>query len=275
MHNFADKFDKASDDMIDYFLATNPKFEKIGKVAIFNELLYCENSQGLREGSKDPDDDWMMLLYKIMTSGINNQNDYKLFNERNNVSFITFNYDRVLEYFFWESLMNKFDLTPEQSNELVLGLDIHHVFGRLPCFEHEDKRFGDHSFPYQNFGKTRSDYKYAIENIKTLQERDNLDTNKISQLIGDAHRIFFLGFGFAEENLAVLNLGGNIKKKVEFYGTVLDLSQGEIDAVDDELIRSIHECYKEDKMWAKINIVLLDVKSKTLLNNYRTSLQSE
>jgi len=207
----------------------------------------------------------MSLLYNEMTSGIHNQNEYKLFNEGNSVSFITFNYDRVLEYFFWESLMNKFDLTSEQSNELVMGLNIYHVFGRLPSFNHESIRSGVQMFPYQNFGITRSDYKYAIENIKTLHERNNVDESKISKLIGDAERIFFLGFGFAEENLALLNFNNNVKKRVEVYSTTYGLSESKREAIRWTLANAIKIHFKNDNIRARDNTFMFPYKSKKLL----------
>ena len=48
----------------------------------------------------------------------------------------------------------------------------------------------------------------------------------------------------------MLSLEGNIKKKVEFYSTVFELSKGGIAAVNEVLTHVIHECYKEDRMFA-------------------------
>jgi len=263
---FSYDFEKASDSMIDYFLATRPDHSKIGKIAIYNELLFCENNHGLRESSKDFSDDWMSLLYNEMTSGINDQDKYKDFTQKNNVSFITFNYDRGLEYFFWESLKHKYDLTDEASNELVAGLNIHHVFGRLPPFEHIH---GTRTFPYQGFGgEFRPNHHDAIDCIRTLHERDNVDENKISQLIKDAERIFFLGFGFAEENLALLNFENNINKKTPIFGTCFKLSDRRIDILRRKLATKIKRHYDNYYPSTEHNITLLDNKSKKLLEDY-------
>lgn len=270
---FARDFEKASDYMIDYFLATRPNHSKIGKIAIYNELLFCENNHGLRESSKDLSDDWMSLLYNEMTSGINNQDDYKHFNQKNNVSFIIFNYDRVLEYFFWESLKHKFDLTSEQSNELVMGLNIHHVFGRLPDFEHVH---GAITFPYQGFGGGFSPHhRDATNRIKTLHEREKTDTERISRLIGDAERIFFLGFGFAEENLDLLNLKKNVKKRVEIYSTAYGLSESKREAIRWSLANAIKKHFKSDKMRARDNVFMFPDKSKKLLEEQIIPLPQE
>ena len=267
---FSHDFEKASDYMIDYFLATRPDHSRIGKIAIYNELLFCENNHGLRESSKDLSDDWMSLLYNEMTSGINNQDKYKDFSQKNNVSFITFNYDRVLEYFFWESLKHKYNLTDEASNELVVGLNIHHVFGRLPPFEHVTVHKGVNKFPYQGFGKIGPHYQDAIQRIKILHEREKTDAERISRLIGDAERIFFLGFGFAEENVALLNLKDNIRHKIDIYCTSFGLSKSKQAKIKWTLAYAIKKHFKNGEIRAVDNIFMFPGKSKKLLEEQIT-----
>jgi len=47
------------------------------------------------------------------------------------------------------------------------------------------------------------------DNVKTIYERSSEDLEKPIDSINYADKIYFLGFGFAEENVRILKLNGN------------------------------------------------------------------
>lgn len=93
---FAKKFRNSSTKSIDLFLARNTEFMLMGKYAIIFWIFAAEHSSQFRELMGSPELDWYSYLYERMTDDLVKKEDYARFRE-NEVSFITFNYDRSLE----------------------------------------------------------------------------------------------------------------------------------------------------------------------------------
>ena len=104
---FAEAFKKSSIPSIDQFLALNPNFQNVGKIAIATAMLKYEKESRFREDIDDPSKDWYRLLYEKMIEGFSSPNFLEALGD-NKVSFMTFNYDRSLEHFLYESLLNSF-----------------------------------------------------------------------------------------------------------------------------------------------------------------------
>lgn len=81
-------------ESIDAFLEHRDEFTRIGKHAIAAELLKCEQRERLYDPGNE--DDWYRYLFNRMTAGV--RFDHFLQNE---VSFVTFNYDRSLEEYLF------------------------------------------------------------------------------------------------------------------------------------------------------------------------------
>ena len=65
------------------------------------------------------------------------------------------------------------------------------------------------------------------ENIRVIHEETKTEIEEMKSVIKNAKRIFFLGFGYAKENMEVLNIP-RILRTQEIYGTALGLTQKEI-----------------------------------------------
>ena len=65
-----------------------------------------------------------------MTEALTGPEDYKLLNT-NNIKFITFNYDRLLENFLAVSMQNSFSHFRNEVLEKVKQMSIEHVYGKL------------------------------------------------------------------------------------------------------------------------------------------------
>ncbi len=66
-------------------------------------------------------------------------------------------------------------------------------------------------------------------NIKTIYEvEDNPELEEAYTLIREAEHIFFLGFGYAKENLDLLKFPQILKGGVKVYGTAYGLTPNEI-----------------------------------------------
>lgn len=121
-----------------------------------------------------------------------------------NVSFIIFNYDRCVEHYIWNFLQRYFSVTEAVATELVSKAHFHHpygVVGRLPW-----QRGGGHSL---HFGAepTANDLLAVVRDIKTFTESvGDEDRDRLKDDLSNAQRIVFLGFGFIDQNMKLLDM---------------------------------------------------------------------
>jgi len=226
--NFSDAFFKSSTPSIDLFLSRNPNYSDIGKIAIVMGILEAEEQSVFREDVEEPIFDWYSYLFHRMTKDLILSDGIKGFGA-NKVSFVTFNYDRSLEHFFMESLVNSFGEAGAVHLSELRKIEIIHVYGKvdqLP-WEISDKKTPT---PY------RGDYSYDMVermagNIKTIHEISNQKNEKIERLIASANRNFFLGFGYAEENLHAIGIPKLLDGMQKIYGTAQGLVDKEIQSI--------------------------------------------
>ncbi len=207
------------------FLARNREFQDIGKKAIAITILAAESVRKLKERKDKGDHDWYSYLFHKLTDGLTNKNDYIHFGE-NNVSFITFNYDRSLEYFLYDSLIHYFyKIPPEKIKEQLIKLKIIHVFGQVAGLEWQDL---SSKIEYRR-NVNQIDIQRLVKNIRTIyEEKDNPELEEAHKRIRDAEQIFFLGFGYAKENLKLLKIPEILYTGHKIFGTALGSTQKEI-----------------------------------------------
>lgn len=260
---FVKRFEYSRDLMIDYFLSTleSEKLISLGKIIIAASLVKYEKiSGGLKPLQQK--DDWYSILFTNMTEGITKYSDYHLFSE-NNISFITFNYDRSLEYLFSSSLKNKFNIGIKDTMKLLENIKIIHVFGRLPQLPHENI---NEKYQYGcnfNFSELSS----IANNIKTINERTSIDCKEIHDEINSAKKIFILGFGYASENLEVLQLKQNIRDKKKVFCTAKNFSKYRIEKLRNTLIPN--HFIRDNGISEHIEPpIIIDCDSSKLLEDY-------
>jgi len=208
--DFVDKFRRSSTKSIDLFLGRNPEFGEMGKRAIIFRILAAESKSRFREDMANRQQDWYSYLFGKLTDGLVKKDDYSHFSE-NNISFITFNYDRSLEHFLYESLANSFSGigTPKIAEQLN-RLRITHVFGQAAGI----------------------DVAEIVRNLRIIyEEPQNPELAEAHELINKAQRIFFLGFGYARENLEILNIPTVLRENQQIYGTALGCTTKEINDI--------------------------------------------
>ena len=67
------------------------------------------------------------------------------------------------------------------------------------------------------------------QNLQIIYEERKSKTEEIINIISNAQRIFFLGFGYAEENLAAIGFNQPIlKREQRIFGTAFNLTEQEI-----------------------------------------------
>ena len=145
--------------------------------------------------------DTYSYIFDRLTDDLIEKSDYSRFC-KNNLSFITFNYDRSLEHFLYESLVNSFNnIPPEKIKEQISKLRIIHIFGQIAGLEWQDL---DSKIEYSGNIK---DIDELVNNLRIIyEEKENPELEEAQQLVSEAQNIFFLGFGYAKENLDILNI---------------------------------------------------------------------
>lgn len=222
---FTDKFKKSSTKSIDLFLARNTEFKDVGKKAIAFRILDAEYHSKFRESMKDRSLDWYSYIFDRLTDGLVKKDDYSRFCE-NNVSFITFNYDRSLEHFLYESLIHSFNNTPSKKiKEQISQLGIIHVFGQVSGLDWQEL---PSKLEYRH-EVNRIKIQKLVKNLRIIYEEEkNPELEEARELIGEAQRIFFLGFGYAKENLELLKISERLNAHQYICGTAFGSTTKEI-----------------------------------------------
>lgn len=244
---FSEVYSESHPTLVDYFLAKTPiqKWKEIGKYGITLSLIEAEMKYASSSKFSYYDKDWFSILFDRMTSDILKQSDLVRFKE-NQVSFITFNYDRSLEMLFFETLKSNYDLDESKIYEMVSGINIFHAFGRMPLLQYEDKT---KQF-FHPFGSdiTETLITNTLKNILTIHERKS-ELDWINDEISKAKRIFFLGFGFADENINLLNMFNNIlHNKTQIIATSIGLSRQQTDRITKNMFPSVSKMVNDEKI---------------------------
>jgi hypothetical protein len=158
---------------------------------------------GKKNGAETVDQDWMTYLFKLMLDGCNGMTD---FFARNKVAFITFNYDRTLEHFFYTRLLNTFHLKPMEALAVLKEkkIEIQHVYGSFGYYDPEK---------VHEEAITVEGMLTAGKNIHLMYEDrgQNPGMERANQMLHTHYkRWVFLGFGFDSANIQVLGL--NLKE---------------------------------------------------------------
>lgn len=236
--DFANQF-RDSNISIDLFLSLNNRYEDVGKKAIALSMLLREGVSQLDDSSVPEKDNWYKYLLNKIAGDLTQKEDYKNIG-KNKITIITFNYDRSLEHFLYASLSSMFgEVDTAEIIKQLKKIRIIHIYGQVAKLKWQDS---ENFLEYLN-NKSEDDILTSInleniaKNIKVIyEEREASELKEVQQLIKEAERIFFLGFGYAKENLEILDFSGLVNYKQQIYGTALDMSENEILHVKNKLI---------------------------------------
>ena len=191
---------------IDNFLNTHKEnifVGDLGKLAIAQLIIKGESESHLFYGNASHEKQinfssvaqtWLGRLFTILAT----EKDYKSFGESlKRIKFISFNYDRCIQQFFWCVIRSYFDKAMNEVEELVSNLDIDYVYGSVGKFE-------INSNGVSTYGDENS-VLAATKSIKTFTEGSAPEFRLgIKGALDGAKAVVFLGFGFLQLNLEVL-----------------------------------------------------------------------
>lgn len=186
------------------------------------ELFEAEELKPLQKRYRDS---WYVPFGKLLTQGVSRADVEQIYQ---NVSFITFNYDRCIETFAEFLLRGTYGLG-DYAREVARSLEVLHAYGAVGEVQPST---GSLAVP---FGSPEgADVVGLSKGIKTFTETVESEvSNRIKSRIRDADTIVFLGFGWLPENLALLACGESYVRRV-FY-TTKGVSQADLPTVRRDL----------------------------------------
>lgn len=222
-------FKDSNTPSIDLYLARNPDLADLGKKAITISILEAEKRSVFGEDILLPAQDWYSYLYDRMTRDLTTSDSFSFFKD-NKVAIATFNYDRSLESFLFNSLLHSFSSAGGQKiAEQIRAIPIFHMYGIID------------SLPWQGGSQYRSESNNALQrvnvlyrNIKTVYEAGETATH-VHEAIKWTDKVFFLGFGYAKENIAALGIGREDYAGKHIFGTVLGSTDRGINEIRQKL----------------------------------------
>ncbi len=179
---------------VDAFLENRHEYMDIGKAAIAGCLIPYENLRHLYHRSEKLT--WYEYLFNQMRASIDEL-------KSNQISFVTFNYDRSLEYFLYAALESTYGIGEERVVELLSSIPIIHVYGQLglPHYLSENGRtYGSEVTPEA--------IEKCVTEIKIMSDLadETEEFRQAHKLISEARKLCFLGFGYHRTNVSRLRV---------------------------------------------------------------------
>lgn len=233
---------------IDNFLHTHSHDENIifmGKLGIAVCILEAERTSSLR-GDKDRDgklnygsikESWHATFVKMLLENAQAKATDILFD---NVSFITFNYDRCIELYLEKALQNYLLISEQEAQKAVNKLTVIHPYGQVG------------SLPWQPSGRVKfgaepqaTELLEIARQIRTFTERveDEAMMARIHSLIAEAEQVIYLGFSYGTMNLELLTVASKAKRKSVVLGTTIGISEPNRNVIASDIQNSIGPDY--------------------------------
>lgn len=218
VEQFFNDFAQSGRYSIDAYLEHRPKYIPLGKALISMQLIARENDQFMR-AAEEKGEDWYQYIYNRMNATFDDLS-------KNNLSVITFNYDRSFEHYLLTRIQSDYGKTIEEAASVLGNMEIIHVhgnLGNLPAFEQNNSREYTHQV-------TPEGIKVCVENIKIVYEKiyeDDLQFKRAVELLSEAYNVWFLGFGYDETNMRRLQLPDSLKNANVILGSTYGLRKGQ------------------------------------------------
>jgi len=180
---------------VDAFLEHRNEFLKVGKLIIAITIASHEFEPNLIALSNRRRSFYHYLFAKLNASR-------ETFGE-NQLSIVTFNYDRSIEQFFYLSIKHSWNISDEECRDKISNIPIIHVHGSLGLLPWQGDKFHAYSRNY-----SPEDIQFSSEQIIVISEgqETSQEFTHAFQLMEQAKRIYFLGFGYNNTNLKRLGI---------------------------------------------------------------------
>jgi len=157
--------------------------------------------------------------------------------ENNQLSIITFNYDRSLEHYLLNSLRNWHGKSVDECIEKFAKLPIIHVYGQLGTIPYPQRGCRQYLPLGGDERKELDAVLDAARGITLLHEKES-DLQEAHNLLTAAHRICFLGFSYHQLSLSRLAIDTRAGSKL-IFGTARGMIGRELMAVQGRVRKTL------------------------------------
>lgn len=224
LFKFRDALHNSGQLSIDAFLELRKEYLFEGKMAIALALVPIEKPDILVNlNNPFPDKPDLRWYWRLLSSlRTNNPEDFT----QNQLSVITFNYDRSFEEFLFITLQNSYDLQDDKCAQIINSIPIVHIYGTLGRLQWQSKE------DWRKYGDplTTKDAGDKLSTIKVIHEGAEENFIMAHQLLDKAKKIIFLGFGYNSENLKRLRIDTFTSTRIAI-GTTFDLRINEVNMI--------------------------------------------
>lgn len=157
---------------------------------------------------------WAGNLMRILVTGLPRASYRDIFND---VTIISFNYDRCIESIMFHLVQSALGLSREEATEAMIGLTVYHPYGSLGSMKL-------HSGAGTRFAPIDFDLLGASEKLFVYTEERDVpsDIQEMQAVVHSSKRLLFLGFGYHLQNIKILSSPGKELNPKLILGTVLD-----------------------------------------------------
>jgi hypothetical protein len=224
--DFVEQLRTSGYSSVDQFLEKRSIFTDVGTIAIAANLIPCEWDRRLFPPRAPRRDHWYETLAALLDVGERNY-------LRNRVTIITFNYDRSLEHYIANLMLNRL--------RGARGATMWRHFNHVPML-HVHGKLGElgHAFDSSTgtvpFGSLLSPEvaHAAARRIRVIHQARPTTPEFVAarRALREASRIYFLGFGYNPVNIARLGIFSEVwsaskRAKCLVHGTSLGAALGE------------------------------------------------
>lgn len=199
--------------LIAYFIL---KAERESRLAPSDEPL---GLQGLR-------DTWLVPFVKKLFDGVRLDTVGSIFD---GITVVSFNYDRCVERFLEDALVQGFHLDQATAHVIVEKFDIIHPYGSLGTLAGG----AEHGLPFGARPELGTIW-MAAEKLRTFTERVEADSPVLSRIRGamlNGTQIAYLGFSYLPQNMELLTTQVPSEHPKQILGTGFGVSRQELQSV--------------------------------------------
>ncbi len=188
---FRNELRHSAQSSVDAFLEHRSDMLNIGKASIAYYLIRCETMDLLFS----PNGPWYDRLLERMDTPFE---DF----DKNLVSFVTFNYDRSLEQFLFTALKHRYGKSDIEVAGKLSTIPVVHVHGQLGYLEwqNDPEKIGKRAYVSDTRWESINTVKNGIKIISETTDRSD-ELSRAHELLRQAEKVFFLGFGYHDTNM--------------------------------------------------------------------------
>ncbi|MCW2369939.1 hypothetical protein [Sphingobium sp. B11D3D] len=216
---------------------------RMGKLAIATTILekeahsyLCPEEPRKREGvdvavtnTERIAKSWYLPLMRLLVTGRTLEELERIFE---NVAFVVFNYDRCLEHFLVNAVINYFNVDPRTAIATVNRITILHPYGQVGHFAWQE---GARDSVTSSFGNAEGKLIEIADQLLTFTE--SAEEGVVIQtraLVAGAETLVFMGFGFLPQNMELLTVANPAATKRVFL-TTKGIGDDDVEIVINEL----------------------------------------